>query len=127
MGHVGFFSVKLGKIRGRGSELTYGPDCWSMSAPFCTRGEMAPVCLFRTATVRAGRSSSPRELGSAPWNRAEAKGAARTIQILQLQPCFRIMPVQVGKWSSFAQMLNTERGSKCVVLLSSENVCHLLA
>ena len=46
----------------------YGPDCWLMSAPLCTRTGMTSVCPFTTATTRAGRSSAPWHTGSALWH-----------------------------------------------------------
>lgn len=48
------------------SRLTYGPHCWSTSAPLCTRTGMASWCWFMAARLRTGRSWLSLQLGSAP-------------------------------------------------------------
>lgn len=59
--------------------FTYGPHCWSMSAPLCTRTGIASWCLFITATVMTGRLSSSQQLGSAPCSKWKRKTHQKTL------------------------------------------------
>lgn len=61
------------------SRLTYGPHCWSTSAPLCTRTGMASWCWFMAARLRTGRSWLSLQLGSAPCRMGKGTNSHKSL------------------------------------------------
>ena len=62
------------------SSLTYGPHCWSTSAPLCTRTGMASWCWFMAARLRTGRSWLSLQLGSAPCHVGKGTNSYKSLR-----------------------------------------------